>query len=440
MSENIGRILENNGDISNEPPTAKQDCTDVVHISLFFDGTGNNKDADEEKKKWSNPARLWRNSDQLVQEKISNNKSMYAIYVSGVGTKFNGELNIFQRVLASAEDKVMGLGAGTGGTRRLDYGKDQFNDALAKALIHEAKKANIDLGKYTNEKKNYSLSQIDEKVGAHRLIKKINFSIFGFSRGAALARAFTNQLMWKCEDDNGNLTYGKKGQYSMEFKFLGLFDTVASFGLPATNLNNNLSYEGRDLVVDDRVKMCVHYIAGNELRFAFPVDLIEKDGKLAKGNWKEVVYPGMHSDVGGGYIPGSQDVNDNYARIPLKDMLTDAINAGVKMYSYDELKIKYKTLFKEQYEITPETLQSYEAVKKAVSSSGASIRDQIKEHMKVYYSAYGTMNKKGIDSVSQRVRQKDTIRNFIPWGPADMATEMKRLQTLKQGSATYKVI
>lgn len=58
MNENISRILESNSDISNEPPTAKQDCTDVVHISLFFDGTGNNKDADEEKKKWSNPARF----------------------------------------------------------------------------------------------------------------------------------------------------------------------------------------------------------------------------------------------------------------------------------------------------------------------------------------------------------------------------------------------
>ncbi|OTG82514.1 hypothetical protein B9T31_14555 [Acinetobacter sp. ANC 4558] len=154
MSENIGRILETNSDISNEPPTVKQDCADVVHISLFFDGTGNNKDVDEEKKKWSNPARLWRNMNILKLDIEKNGiKNIYPIYISGVGTKFNGELNIFQRVLASAEDKVMGLGAGTGGTRRLDYGKDQFNDALSQALIHEAKKANIDLGKYTNEKK-----------------------------------------------------------------------------------------------------------------------------------------------------------------------------------------------------------------------------------------------------------------------------------------------
>lgn len=46
----IKRTTETNSDVSNTPPTAKQDCSDVVHISVFFDGTGNNKDADEEKR------------------------------------------------------------------------------------------------------------------------------------------------------------------------------------------------------------------------------------------------------------------------------------------------------------------------------------------------------------------------------------------------------
>lgn len=105
--------------------------------------------------------------------------------------------------------------------------------------------------------------------------------------------------MWECEPDCDGLTYGN-GKYPIEFKFMGIFDTVASFGLPAANLNNNLTFKGRDMVIDARVKMCVHHIAGNELRFAFPVDLIHKeDGKIANSNWKEIVYPGMHSDVGG---------------------------------------------------------------------------------------------------------------------------------------------
>ncbi|MDR0071136.1 DUF2235 domain-containing protein, partial [Acinetobacter sp. 11520] len=125
---------------------------------------------------------------------------------------------------------------------------------------------------------------------------------------------------WQCQSDCDGLTYGQ-GKYPIEFKFLGIFDTVASFGLPATNLSNSLPFLERDLVVDERVQNCSHYIAGNELRFAFPVDVIHKDNKLANSNWKEVVYPGVHSDVGGGYEPGSQGVNDNFARIPLKHML-----------------------------------------------------------------------------------------------------------------------
>ena len=113
----IKRTVETNSDVSNTPPTAKQDCSDVVHISVFFDGTGNNKDVDEENKQWSNPARLWRNADLLTKEK---DKSNYAIYVSGVGTRFNAELNIFQRAISILQDNTgLGLGVGLGGSRRL---------------------------------------------------------------------------------------------------------------------------------------------------------------------------------------------------------------------------------------------------------------------------------------------------------------------------------
>lgn len=151
----IKRTAETNSDVSNTPPTAKQDCSDVVHISVFFDGTGNNKDADEEKKKWSNPARLWRTANQyVVDSRINNSTSNYAIYVSGVGTRFNGELSIFQRALSWIQDNnVIGGSSGLGGGKRLAYGEEQLNDALKQVMIMNAKKAEIDTGKYANEKK-----------------------------------------------------------------------------------------------------------------------------------------------------------------------------------------------------------------------------------------------------------------------------------------------
>ena len=431
----IKRALETNNDVSNNQPSAKQDCSDVVHISVFFDGTGNNKDVDEENKQWSNPARLWRNADLLTKEK---DKSNYAIYVSGVGTRFNAELNIFQRAISILQDNTgLGLGVGLGGTRRLDYGEDQLNDALKKALILNAKKAEVDVDKYANQKKDYSFSEVEKSLSQHRLIKKINLSIFGFSRGAALARAFTNQFMWQCNSSCDGLTYGE-GKYPIEFKFLGIFDTVASFGLPATNLNNNLTFKGRDLVIDERVKMCVHHIAGNELRFAFPVDLIHKEnGELANPNWKEIVYPGMHSDVGGGYTPGSQNVNDNFARIPLKDMLADAVSSGVRMYDYDELQKKHEKVFEQQFAIRDETQRLFDAVNAKMQCDGK-IQDKIIASMKVYYSAYGTLARSNTASVSQEVRNENKIRELIPIGPSDMATEISRLQRFKDLTAPSK--
>ncbi|MFW1808209.1 T6SS phospholipase effector Tle1-like catalytic domain-containing protein [Acinetobacter ursingii] len=438
----IQRTLETNSDVSNTPPMAKQDCTDVVHISVFFDGTGNNKDADEDKKKWSNPARLWRNAQSLKETELAENNQLvspnHAIYVSGVGTRFNAELNIFQRAISVLQDHTgLGLGIGLGGTRRLDYGEDQLNDALKQVLIFNAKKAKLNVDKYANEKKVYSFAEVEKSLSQHRLIKKINISTFGFSRGAALARAFTNQFIWQCESGCDGLTYGT-GKYPIEFKFLGIFDTVASFGLPATNLNNNLTFKGRDLVIDERVKMCVHHIAGNELRFAFPLDLIHKEnGDLTNTNWKEIVYPGMHSDVGGGYTPGSQNVNDNFARIPLKDMLTEAVNYGVRMYDYDELKVKHSKVFEQQFAIQEETQRLFNAVNQQMQCNGK-VQDQIIAAMKVYYSAYGTLARTYTPSVSQQVRSESKIRELIPIGPSDMATEISRLQKLKDLTAPSK--
>lgn len=68
ISKSIQKTLETNKDVDNAPSSSKQDCTYVVHISIFFDGTGNNKEADEAKKEWSNPARLWRNALSYVED------------------------------------------------------------------------------------------------------------------------------------------------------------------------------------------------------------------------------------------------------------------------------------------------------------------------------------------------------------------------------------
>lgn len=403
-------------DVSSAPASSQQDCSDVVHISVFFDGTGNNKNVDEASKKWSNPARIWRSAQMLATPGSSN----YAVYIAGVGTPFNGKaLTAADAAAIAIEDSaLLGQAAGAGGSRRLGFGHQQINDALRSALLARAKTLGGQVAQYAEAGKSKSFADVNRALGPHRLIKQINVSIFGFSRGAALARAFCNQWLWRCENNRGELLYEK---YPIRFVFLGLFDTVASFGLPATNMANS-GFNGRDLVVDDRVERCVHYVAGHELRFAFPVDLIRRDGKLS-GPWLEKTYPGVHSDVGGGYEPMDQDIDNNYARIPMRDMMREGGLHGVRLMSYGDLAKdqSYRALFQERFECKLQTKKAYNAYV-AACNPGGSIEQQMQKHMEHLYSAYGTLQRQDGESVTQRQHRQGKSWRL---GPDDMATEIK---------------
>lgn len=68
-------------DVPKTPPAAKQDCSDMVHLAFFFDGTGNNRDADAAGQRLSNVARLFDASMNAP------GKGIYSFYVSGVGNR-----------------------------------------------------------------------------------------------------------------------------------------------------------------------------------------------------------------------------------------------------------------------------------------------------------------------------------------------------------------
>lgn len=204
---------------------------------------------------------------EIKINKLSNALS-HAIYISGVGTPFNGEMDHLEASVCWMQDNdLTGGSTGIGGSKRLQYGKDEVNKQLQNILAQKIEKLEAELQQDVMQRKNEVNTKVISNLNQHRLIKKINLSVFGFSRGAALARVFTNEMIWKAEAENLELKYEMEGyaeKIPMEVKFLGLFDTVASFGLPATNLPNKLTFSGRDMVVDPRVKNCLHLIAGNE--------------------------------------------------------------------------------------------------------------------------------------------------------------------------------
>jgi len=377
-----------NRDTPDSKPMPKQNCSDIVNISVFFDGTGNNKDVDEVDQKWSNPARIWRAAQLLNQKDIPN----YPIYVSGVGTPFNGTATdwIDQKLMTLQDGDLLGLGGGAGGSRRLDFGEANVNDRLGVILTKSAAKLDISIKPYVEKGKPVNIKQLAAAIEAHGLITIINLSIFGFSRGAALARAFSNNILKECvSDSDGVLRY--KGM-PIRIHFMGLFDTVASFGLPGKNIDT--PFGERDLVVPHVVERCVHYVAAHELRFSFPVDLIRKDGKLKPG-WTETVYPGAHSDVGGGYEPVCQNVSNNYARIPMRDMMREASLSGVRLVNYDDIEKIDQSLFDDRFRIQPGTESLYKGYIGAIGTP-STVEQAVTANMKALYSAWGTMTRRKV--------------------------------------------
>jgi len=166
------------------------------------------------------------------------------------------------------------------------------------------------------------------------VLRKIRLSVFGFSRGSAEARAWVNMV----EQRWGSMLAG----LPLQIDFLGIFDTVASVGLAqsAPYANGHFAWaDGTNMVVPSSVRRCVHLVAAFEVRGSFPLDSVCRN-EVLPSNCKEIVYPGVHSDVGGGYSPEDQgralgagaagDCN-KLSQIPLAQMYREARMAGVPL-------------------------------------------------------------------------------------------------------------
>jgi uncharacterized protein (DUF2235 family) len=102
----------------------------------------------------------------------------------------------------------------------------------------------------------------------------------GFSRGAALALSFANEVAHKYP--------------TLKIGFIGLFDVVGQFGLPGPEIN-----AGHDLRRPRNAKRICHAMALDESRVFFPLTRLSSDGAADPG-LVEVWFRGVHSDVGGG--------------------------------------------------------------------------------------------------------------------------------------------
>ena len=325
-----------------EPPSSS--CKFTVKIAIFFDGTGNNMGADLPTLEHSNVARLYR-------AHVKDDHGVHRRYVAGLGTYF--------KQIGDPGDRL-GMAVARRGEQRLEW----------------------------------AMRQIDEILQGYRAsdVLLVRFSLFGFSRGAALARAFALRLQDRCEAAGAGWRWKPLG-CEAQLYFMGLFDTVASVGAPASSnlptlsggvstnqvqldhalnarrvdANSGLApvssmgtmlhgialgkepgadpspgpIDGHmvwasDLRLPPMLLKCVHYTAGHEIRNSFPLDSTREGHRLPIGiAVDERVYPGVHSDVGGGYRPGEGGKSiaqaDLISLVPLNQMLFEARAAGVPL-------------------------------------------------------------------------------------------------------------
>ena len=387
-----------NGTRSNS--VASQTCNQTLWFSFFFDGTGNNLAADAGTLKHSNVAKLYR-----VHAENDRINGIYRVYVPGVGTYF--------KEVRDPGGTTLGLGAGAFGEERLDWALAQF-DALLLPHIRRAENPS-------------------------NKILEINLSAFGFSRGAALARAFVNLFLERRCEKQAAAGVGrlKVGGYAVRIRFLGLFDTVASVGTPMSMNNtsvagaaaNNVSlciryrltdsdlaevtpdklafatgghpgadpspgvYDGHNswggrMRIPKIVEEVRHFVAAHEMRNSFPLDSVsitERGSITRPAHFYETVYPGVHSDVGGSYRPGEGGRGFGLAEkmgvIPLTHMFEHAISAGVPMIprtAWEELQFR-------DFAIQPAVQESYNHYIKTLGAS-SSLGTLFNAHMAIYFA------------------------------------------------------
>jgi hypothetical protein len=270
--------------IDQDPKRNSEDRKRVkVRLSLFFDGTGNNRvNTDHRINKtevyrkhrkegsyandYSNVARIELHIDE---ENVPAGYDYYiSVYTEGIGTVDSDEDNLIPgQLLGQWETGIVG---------KVDKGLQQ------------------------------AASILSDKVSAQYIIEKLTIDTCGFSRGAAAARYCVHRLRheetrWFRKKQSLQQILEGMGYTveSIEVLAVGLYDTVSAFGMP----KDESDVQELKLDAIREATAVLHLAAAEEYRKTFSLTNIDSAG--AKG--KQVFLPGAHSDVGGGYAEGENE-------------------------------------------------------------------------------------------------------------------------------------
>ena len=349
-------------------------CRVPVWVSFFFDGTGNNMKVDGSTLSQSNVVALFQAHKQNPET------GMQKFYYEGLGTAFE-----FKEYSAIDTAKISAGSRGIQGqidTTDPKWRKTGYEESGGAAGLGFALGIQQRLQKATFELVDY-LEQLYKNKG----ITEINVSAFGFSRGATEARIFMNWLQYAPNVTSQGSGSSKKLFYRgkpLKAKFLGIFDTVESIGMAAQNKNPEL-YRTR---IEDYIEQSMHLVASIEMRQSFPLTPtgkpIPKDIKTLKHD--QQVFPGAHSNVGGGYSPMEQSRNLGLSRITLNMMFNRALAYGLKFHTLKEMNSspQRKTIYNNFYNLDPQWQKDLNMFMSHVKS-GQSLEQQMKGQLALYH-------------------------------------------------------
>jgi hypothetical protein len=402
-------------------------CQQTVRIGIFFDGTNNNKKRDQ----LDQPDQMKKCHTNIVvlhdafRDDPAN--GYFKFYVPGVGTPFPE--------IGEDDESDEGRAFGKGGDARINWALLQVVNAIHRTTysrpllkanevrtavttwpLHEANGLDANLkgkrwyfteGRLENEQERRPavtplLPQLRRALDLKPLprVDLVNVSVFGFSRGAAQARAFCTILHSLMEDDDlgmkmllshARLVNSFAG-VPLRIQFLGLFDTVASVGFadPSPLWRGLGGWANSTLDIPPSVERTVHFVAAHEIRRAFPVSSV-RSGDSFPANCTEVVYPGAHSDVGGGYAPGSQGKavsgrSELLSQVPLVHMYMEAIKWGVPLRNMDDLEKSDTTrAVAADLQIHPTTARLFASYAEWAAPNAKPTQEMLHEHVRHYW-------------------------------------------------------
>jgi hypothetical protein len=298
-----------------EAPSDTRPCPYMkrLRLGVFFDGTGNNRYRDEATSTNTNVDRLY-NVYHHDEDEIAARAKLYLIGLGAVDPEKERFGDANRRLQATGEGRVQaGVQAMETNPESIDLRVFTGEDGAIGGGLGLA------FGLGAHERLNIAYKWVKETVTAHegKYLKESEkvVDVYGFSRGAAMARTFVNLVKQGLQQ--------KEGFLNVRVRFLGIFDTVGSIGIPG-GLPGGSKNPGQNLGLDSGdFDACSHFTARDEVRANFPLSELP-------GFDRE--YAGVHSDVGGGYADGSPAGTHNHlAFIALEDMYQESKNRLVEL-------------------------------------------------------------------------------------------------------------